>query len=230
MNPPLEKIDPKTTALLVMDCQNGIVGRIEDSDALIERVARAIATARRRGVRIGYVRVAFDEADAKAIPAANKGFSRMARMIGAFHSDAPATQIDARIAPQPGDITVVENLRRRVFDDKPARAVGGRGHHDAITNFSSSPMLARIPIPRRTNFSLTASIPTKPTSSRSPTSTDFFKWIAAQWTERPFTSANFVFEPSIVWMGATFPFAPGAKTRIDAGGGPGTNGSFPTYR
>lgn len=89
-----------------MDCQNGIVGRIEDSDALIERVARAIATARRRGVRIGYVRVAFDEADAKAIPAANKGFSRMARMIGAFHSDAPATQIDARIAPQRGDIIV----------------------------------------------------------------------------------------------------------------------------
>lgn len=106
MNHSPNKIDPKSTALLVMDYQSGIVGRIAHLDALLEKAAKAIAAARRHGVRVGYVRVAFDDADAKAIPAANKAFSRFAGAIDAFRSDAPATQIDARIAPQPGDIVV----------------------------------------------------------------------------------------------------------------------------
>jgi nicotinamidase-related amidase len=106
MNQPANKLDPKTTALLVMDYQSGIIGRIPSSDALLERAAQAIAAARRHGVCVGYVRVAFDEADVEAIPATNKSFSRLAHTIDAFHSDAPATQIDARIAPQHGDIVV----------------------------------------------------------------------------------------------------------------------------
>lgn len=106
MNQASKSIDPKKTALLVMDYQSGIIGRVADAEALLEKVARAIATVRRHGVRVAYVRVAFDDADAKAIPPANKGFSRLAGMIDAFRSDAPGTQIDARIAPQPADIVV----------------------------------------------------------------------------------------------------------------------------
>jgi nicotinamidase-related amidase len=114
MNQPPKKIDPKKTALLVMDYQSGIIGRIADSDGLVEKAAQAIATARRHGVRVGYVRVAFADADIKAIPETNKGFSALAHMIDAFRSDAPATQIDHRIAPQPGDI-VVRKTRVGVF-------------------------------------------------------------------------------------------------------------------
>jgi nicotinamidase-related amidase len=106
MNQPSKKIDPKKTALLLMDYQSGIIGRIPNSDALLERAAQTIVAARRHGVCVGYVRVAFDEADVKAIPTTNKAFSRLAQTIDAFRSDAPATQIDARVSPQPGDIIV----------------------------------------------------------------------------------------------------------------------------
>ncbi|HTU81277.1 MAG TPA: cysteine hydrolase [Candidatus Acidoferrales bacterium] len=106
MNQPPDKLNPKTTALLVMDYQSGIVARIPEAAALLEKAARAIAAARRHGARVAYVRVAFDEADANAIPASNKAFSRFGPMIDAFRPDSPATQIDPRIAPQPEDILV----------------------------------------------------------------------------------------------------------------------------
>jgi hypothetical protein len=52
-----------------MDYQPGILARIEDADDLLDRAAEAIAIARRRGCTVGYVRVAFDQADVDAMPA-----------------------------------------------------------------------------------------------------------------------------------------------------------------
>jgi Isochorismatase family len=49
--------DQATTALLVMDVQNGIVGRF--GDAVLEPIGRAIAAARETGVPVVYVRVGF---------------------------------------------------------------------------------------------------------------------------------------------------------------------------
>ena len=46
-------IDPIRTALLVMDCQNDIVGSLPGAGQLLSRMAGAIAAARSRGVRIG---------------------------------------------------------------------------------------------------------------------------------------------------------------------------------
>jgi nicotinamidase-related amidase len=47
------------SALLVMDMQEAIVGRIADPTALIERIFTAIAAARRADVPVIYVRIAF---------------------------------------------------------------------------------------------------------------------------------------------------------------------------
>ncbi|MBO1416508.1 cysteine hydrolase family protein [Streptomyces sp. FH025] len=103
--PTLTAIDPKRTALLAMDFQNGIVASIPGSDALIERVKGAIADVRTAGGTIGYVRVAFTEEDWDAVPETNKTFSGVvaARML--HHEDA-TTRIDERIAPQDGDLVV----------------------------------------------------------------------------------------------------------------------------
>jgi nicotinamidase-related amidase len=103
--PTLAAIDPKRTALLAMDFQNGIVGMAPEPDALLERVRGAIAAVRAGGGTIGYVRVAFTEDDWAAIPQTNKTFSRLAEARGMHHQDA-VTQIDERIAPQDGDIVV----------------------------------------------------------------------------------------------------------------------------
>jgi nicotinamidase-related amidase len=97
-------IEPTTTALLVMDYQNGIFERVEGGDALLAGAKDAIALVRERGGTIGYVRVGFADGEAPT--------GTMGRRIGReaamtmFHADAPATQVHHDIAPQDGDVVV----------------------------------------------------------------------------------------------------------------------------
>ncbi|MGH3159523.1 MAG: cysteine hydrolase [Streptosporangiaceae bacterium] len=99
-------IDPSHTALLVMDYQNGVIGRLEDAEALLARAAEAIATVRGHGGQIGYVRVAFDDADFDAIPPHSQFGAILAQTGRAMHSDSPATAVHDSVAPEPGDIVV----------------------------------------------------------------------------------------------------------------------------
>jgi nicotinamidase-related amidase len=98
----LPAIDPRRTALLVMDYQGGILDRLGDAEALLSCAADAIAVVRGRGGQIGYVRVAFDDADYDAVPP----HSRFASIGPEMHSHSPATAIHDAVAPEPGDITV----------------------------------------------------------------------------------------------------------------------------
>jgi nicotinamidase-related amidase len=100
------KLDPQRTALLVMDYQPGILDRVEDADALAARAAAAIATMREAGATIGYVRVAFTDADFDAMPD-SAPMARVKRMPReSMHADSPGTQVDPRVAPEDGDIVV----------------------------------------------------------------------------------------------------------------------------
>jgi nicotinamidase-related amidase len=101
----IPEIDPKRSALLVMDYQPAILGRLSDAGELPSRMAKAIAAARGRGMAIGYVRVAFEDADYAAIPATNKHLFALAadRRLDAA---APETAILDAVAPQRGDIVV----------------------------------------------------------------------------------------------------------------------------
>jgi len=99
-------IDPDRTALLVMDYQQAIVGMIDDSDGLVARAVTAIDLVRASGAHVGYVRVAFTEADLENIPPTSSMGARIAAGPQGFMDDAPTTQIDERIAPHDGDIIV----------------------------------------------------------------------------------------------------------------------------
>ena len=98
-------VDLEHAVLLVMDFQPGIVERVADAEALLDRVAGAIATARARGMAVGYVRVAFEDADYDAVPPTNKIFARLAEGR-VNHVDSPASAVHDRLAPEPGDIVV----------------------------------------------------------------------------------------------------------------------------
>jgi len=76
MTPPAPALDPKRTALLVMDFQRELLRRMPGLESLLARVQGAIADVRDHGGTIGYVRVAFTEEDWAAIPAANLVFAR----------------------------------------------------------------------------------------------------------------------------------------------------------
>jgi nicotinamidase-related amidase len=106
MTDPTPVIDPRRTALLVMDYQNAIVGRLEDAEALLARVAHAIALVRQHGGHIGYVRVAFDDADFDAIPPTSQFAGLVAQTGRAMHADSPATAVHESVAPEPGDLIV----------------------------------------------------------------------------------------------------------------------------
>jgi nicotinamidase-related amidase len=98
-------VDPQRTALLVMDVQNGILGSAPAPDALIDRITSVIADVRAAGGTVAFVRVAFTEEDWAAVPQTNTAFSQLAEAKG-MHHEAPAAQIDARVAPEDGDIVV----------------------------------------------------------------------------------------------------------------------------
>jgi nicotinamidase-related amidase len=102
----LPAIDPKRTALLVMDYQGGVLDRLSDADVLLARTADAISYVRGQGGYVGYVRVAFEDADFDAIPATSMMGTRVAAMGQRFHVDSPVTAIHEQVAPEPGDIVV----------------------------------------------------------------------------------------------------------------------------
>jgi nicotinamidase-related amidase len=105
MTDPAPAIDPRRTALLMMDFQSGIVARVPDSEGLLERARALVALARRRAVTVGYVRVAFEADDYDAVPDTNKSFRVLAANRG-MDSGAPETAVHDAIAPEPGDIVV----------------------------------------------------------------------------------------------------------------------------
>lgn len=90
-----------------MDLQQGILSRHPDPDAFVAGLVRAREAARAAGLTIGYVRVALTPAEVESLPPT----SRFAASAAHLDADSPATQIDDRLAPAPGEIVV---RKRRV--------------------------------------------------------------------------------------------------------------------
>lgn len=109
-----QKLNPRQTALLVMDYQPGILDQLSDRDALLATAAEAIATVRRHGGHVGYVRVAFRDEDIEAMPASSGMAARVAQRGQGLHADSPATAVHEAVAPQDGDI-VVRKVRVGAF-------------------------------------------------------------------------------------------------------------------
>jgi nicotinamidase-related amidase len=108
-----QSINPEKTALLVMDYQQTILNRITNAEELLSRLAKVIDHARGSGVQIGYVRVAFSDADYAALPDTNKAFKGLATRSN-MHDLAPETAIHKTVAPEPGDI-IVRKIRVGAF-------------------------------------------------------------------------------------------------------------------
>jgi nicotinamidase-related amidase len=94
-------------ALLVMDFQADIIGRLADSAPLLERTAKLIANARAAGAPVIYVVVGFrpgyPEVDAR-----NMAFAGLAQ-TGRLQTTTPGSDIVPAVAPQPGDVIVMKH-------------------------------------------------------------------------------------------------------------------------
>lgn len=119
----MNTIHCSSSALLVMDYQTAILGRVGDAEALLGRAVRAIDLVRGAGLHVGHVRVAFEPADVARIPATNAVFSQAA---AAMPADAPHTQFHQRVAPRAGDI-VVRKTRVGAFSTTDSTRSSARG-------------------------------------------------------------------------------------------------------
>ncbi len=103
-------LDPKSSALLVMDFQTAVVEMVPaDREALLARTARLIEAARGAGVRVIYVVVAFRAGYPEVSPR-HPSFGPI-REAGRFIEGSPGTEVHAAVAPKPGDAIVT---KRRV--------------------------------------------------------------------------------------------------------------------
>jgi nicotinamidase-related amidase len=117
-----------STALLIMDVQQGIVDRFAGDDGYLSRLAGAIAAARGSGARVIYVTVSF-RPGAPEVSARNKTFAAIAG-TGRFTEGDPACAIPAAVAPEAGDV-VVTKRRVSAFTGSDLDVVlraGGTGH------------------------------------------------------------------------------------------------------
>ena len=100
------------SALLVMDVQNGIVQRFAEKPEVMVPFQRAVSAARRAGIPVIFVRVAFRDGYPE-ISAKNKTFSAVTKLGNMTISDS-STQIHHSVAPLP-DEPVVTKLRVSAF-------------------------------------------------------------------------------------------------------------------
>jgi nicotinamidase-related amidase len=98
-----------STALLVMDVQQGIVDRFADDEGYLPRLADAIEAAHAAGIRVIYVIVGF-RAGYPEVSERNKSFGAIAGS-GRFAEGDPGAVIHPAVAPASGDLTVT---KRRV--------------------------------------------------------------------------------------------------------------------
>lgn len=90
-----------------MDYQVGLVQRLPDGAALVDRADTVIADVRARGAHVGWVRVAFTDAEFDAIPRT----SVMARLAtpdrrAELHVDSPNSRLHPDLDARPDDIAV----------------------------------------------------------------------------------------------------------------------------
>ena len=98
-----------STALLVMDVQQGIVDRFNGDEEYLPRLAAAVSAARAAGTRVIYVTVGF-RTGYPEVSERNKSFATIAGS-GRFADGDPGSAIPSAVAPASGDVIVT---KRRV--------------------------------------------------------------------------------------------------------------------
>jgi nicotinamidase-related amidase len=101
-------LNPKTSALLVMDVQTVVVEMVAtDKEALLARTAKLIDSARTAGMKVIYVVVGF-RLGYPEVSARNASFGPI-RASGRFDEGSPGLDVHPAVAPQPGEIVVTKH-------------------------------------------------------------------------------------------------------------------------
>jgi nicotinamidase-related amidase len=107
MDEDVPKVDAARTALVLMDFQPAVLGTVTESDtaALLANAEAVLTWARSAGLTVAHVRVAFQDADYRAIPQRNRAFAPL-RGGGMMADGSPGCEIVESLRPQRDEIVV----------------------------------------------------------------------------------------------------------------------------
>jgi nicotinamidase-related amidase len=105
------QFDLPRTALVAMDFQGNILATLANPDVVVTKAAEAIAATRKANGLVVFVRVAFTRDELLAFPPHSAMGQRMNTLADKVLTDAPLTQVDARLPLNQGDVCV---RKRRV--------------------------------------------------------------------------------------------------------------------
>lgn len=101
-------LDPRTTALLVMDMQSGILDMVADKkEALLAQTSKLLDAARKANVRVIYVVVGFRPGYPELSPR-NVAFAFI-RESGRFAAGSAATEIHPALTPRADEVVVMKH-------------------------------------------------------------------------------------------------------------------------
>jgi len=101
-------LDPKTSALLVMDMQSGILDMVADKkEALIAQASKLLDAARKASVRVIYIVVGFRPGYPEVSPR-NASFASV-RESGRFSAGSAGTEIHPALAPRADEVVVTKH-------------------------------------------------------------------------------------------------------------------------
>ena len=107
-DPTMLTLDPKTTALLVMDMQSGILDMVGDKkEGIVAQASKLLDAARTASVRVIYVVVGFRPAYPEVSPR-NASFSSV-RESGRFAAGSAGTEIHPALAPRADEVVVTKH-------------------------------------------------------------------------------------------------------------------------
>ena len=127
-------INPKTTAVLAMDYQVGVITD-EPRKAALAKAVPVVRAARAAGITMSYGVIRFDERD-PAVPASNWSFTSF-KAAGRMRKGTPDAAVHPDVAPAPGDI-VIERRRAGVFPGTDLDTILRSKNIDTIALFGIS--------------------------------------------------------------------------------------------
>jgi nicotinamidase-related amidase len=107
-------VDPKTSALLVMDFQTVAVEMVPaEKEGLLTRTAMLVQGARKAGMRVIYVVVSFRPGYPELSPR-NQVFAAI-RGSGRFVEGSAGMEVHAAVAPKPGEVVITKHRASAFF-------------------------------------------------------------------------------------------------------------------
>jgi nicotinamidase-related amidase len=103
------KVHPKTTLVLLLDFQTVHMAQVPASFSILSNTAALITVARKTGIKIAHIRMAFTESESTSLPTSNKIFSALATNPAyrqKYIDTEPTSQFDPAVSPREdlGDI------------------------------------------------------------------------------------------------------------------------------